>query len=305
MRRSSSGELPSIGNVSSRFERNDAAGVTTSRSSLTTRTASWPARQTTMPRSSGTSSTPRNSVGQSSVAPSLASSSRPVRESARTWPVSPVMPGTPFERLDAEAREVGRHACSRCPRRQCASSATSTARRSPRGASANHDSSRRDSGNGAKNGVRSSSRRKLLRSAKRSMPSASRSTSISTVAASGQARPARVTPTSRSANRQVSPVRCQSPDNAMRSNRESTAPSELCSSDVGERELGGAAREHAALPLEPDRHVAAARLRRDGGRRKQARRDGEIHVVDVGRQAPIARELARRQLLRRRRTPAP
>ena len=94
VRRSSSGELSSIGSVSSRLERSDAAGVTTSRSSLTTRTASWPARQTTMPRSSGTSSTPRNSAGQSSAAPSLASSSLPVRESARTWPVRPVTPGT-------------------------------------------------------------------------------------------------------------------------------------------------------------------------------------------------------------------
>ena len=40
VRRSSSGELSSIGSVSSRLERSDAAGVTTSRSSLTTRTAS-------------------------------------------------------------------------------------------------------------------------------------------------------------------------------------------------------------------------------------------------------------------------
>ena len=52
---------------------------------------------------------------------------------------------------------------------------------------------------------------------------------MSTVAASGQVRPARVTATSRSANRQESLVRSQSPDSATCSKRESTAPSGLCS----------------------------------------------------------------------------
>ena len=109
VRRSSSGELPSIGNVSSRFERSAAAGVTTSRSSLTTRTASWPARHTTMPRSSRHVEHAAEQVGQSSTAPSLASSRRPVRESARSWPVSPVTPGNALERLDAEPGEIGGH----------------------------------------------------------------------------------------------------------------------------------------------------------------------------------------------------
>ncbi len=47
---------------------------------------------------------------------------------------------------------------------------------------------------------------------------------------------------------------------------------------VGQREVRRAAHEHALLPLEPHGHVAAAGLRRDRGRREQPRRDREIHV---------------------------
>ena len=61
---------------------------------------------------------------------------------------------------------------------------------------------------------------------------------------------------------------------------------------VGEGDVRRAAHEHALLPLEPHGHVAAAGLRGHGRRRKQPGGDREIDGVEVGRQAPIARELA-------------
>ena len=198
--------------------------------------------------------------------------------------------------------------CSRCRRRRCASSARSTARRSPRGASANHDSSKRDSGSGAKNGVRSSSRRKLLRSAKlvdavrvapdvdvdrgRLGPSAAaaRDGDVAQRELPGFARALPIAgqrDCARSANRR----RRASSGSATSASASSTVP----------------LADRASLPIEPDRHVAAARLRRHGRRREQARRNGEIDAVEIDRQRANRRCTSRRHRLarRRRRTPAP
>jgi hypothetical protein len=118
------------------------------------------------------------------------------------------------------------------------------------------------------------------------MPSASRPTSMSTVAASGQARPLRVTATSRSPNAQASLVRSQLPDNAIRSKRESTAPNELW------KATSASASSTVPLLTAPpcqSSQIATSRagLGRDSRQRK-ARRNGDVDAVEIDGQPPIA-----------------